>query len=842
MKHLTFYLGFAAVLVASCSTREMDLQTPIQNDVAFRASFEQPVEAGTRVYAGEDLFLRWNAEDRISIFNKNTTNLEYMFTGETDDNAGGFRKVDTGVSVDGKRISHVVSVYPYQEATEISNSEAITVTLPAEQDYNENSFGVGANTMVSVSSGNVLQYKNVGGYLVLKLYGEGVTVSSISLSGNNREILAGKATVTMPLDGTPKAVLADDSSRTITLNCATPVELGATEEESQLFWFVVPPVTFSKGFTITVYDPNGGPFTKSTSSSISIERNMISKIPPMEAGKNPNNIFVSFEDSLFKKYCVSRFDTNKDGEISLSEANEVITIDVERWSITSLRGIEHFINLTILHCNQAKLTSLDVSQNAALRELWCDDNSLTVLDVTHNPKLEDLRCAQNRLTILDVSGNTLLKQLECNDNQLVRLDLSKNTYLTSLHCENNRLASLDLSSNTKLTELHCENNQLASLDLGRHSKLTALHCDNNRLTNLDVSNSTALTELFCQSNQLTGIDVSNKKALRFLWVSDNQLTNLDTRNNPELVSLYCYNNQLTDIDVSHNTALVELQCQRNKLTSLDVSKNTALSSMQCQYNHLTRLDVSNNRKFCELRCSNNPYLLLILLQAGQSIAYLEYDKDIATLCYKPEVVDMGTSVKWASFNLSSRYVMHNTGDYYAWGETMAYYRTLSPLAWKDGNEAGYMWTNYKWGDGSRLTKYNTLSSYGIVDNKTILDPQDDAAHFALGDGWRMPTREEFEELLEVCTVVWGNQWGGNKGFYLTSKITGKELSFYMAGYYSGTDNAAATQGYYWSSSLDPDSPNHAFYLFFDPYEERMGMTSETLYRSAGFSIRPVYAE
>jgi hypothetical protein len=103
------------------------------------------------------------------------------------DNAGGFKKVDSDEFVTGNPSSHIVSVYPYQAATKITESEVLTVTLPAEQSYVQNTFGLGSNTMVSVSSDNVLQYKNVGGYLRLSLYGYDVSVSSIVLKGNNRE-------------------------------------------------------------------------------------------------------------------------------------------------------------------------------------------------------------------------------------------------------------------------------------------------------------------------------------------------------------------------------------------------------------------------------------------------------------------------------------------------------------------------------------------------------------------------------------------------------------------------------------------------------------------------------
>ena len=286
MKHIALYLGIAAALVASCSIQEEDFKAPQQAEVIYYASFEQPSE-GTRVYANEDLYLRWTADDRVSIFGKNTYNQQYRFLGETGDNAGGFNKVDVAEYVTGNPIAHVVSVYPYQSGTKITENEVITLTLPAEQHYAENTFGLGANTMISVTEDNFLQYKNVGGYLVLKLYGNGVSVSSITLKGNNGEKLAGKATVTMPLDGTPSVVMADDAITTVTLTCEKPVQLGLTEEESTQFWFVIPPVSFEEGFTVTVTNSAGESYVKSTTKSYSISRSTLSRMSALKMDLAP---------------------------------------------------------------------------------------------------------------------------------------------------------------------------------------------------------------------------------------------------------------------------------------------------------------------------------------------------------------------------------------------------------------------------------------------------------------------------------------------------------------------------------------------------------------------------
>ena len=277
MRHIALYLGIAAALVASCSTREMDFQVPETDGTRLYAAFEQPAGEGTKVYVNEDLQLRWTADDRVSVFNKTTANQQYRFKGATGDSEGEFEIV--GEPGTGSAIPYVISVYPYEEATAITAGGALAVTLPATQTYAPHSFGPGANTMAALSADENLQFKNLGGYLRVSLYGAGVQVSTLTLQGNKGEKIAGKATVSMTSDGLPSIALADDATTTITLTCAEPVSLGATEAESVDFWFVVPPMTFSEGFTVTV---NGDAFQKATTKSVTITRNHLSKMAPVE--------------------------------------------------------------------------------------------------------------------------------------------------------------------------------------------------------------------------------------------------------------------------------------------------------------------------------------------------------------------------------------------------------------------------------------------------------------------------------------------------------------------------------------------------------------------------------
>jgi len=180
-------------------------------------------------------------------------------------------------------------------------------------------------------------------------------------------------------------------------------------------------------------------------------------------------------------------------------------------------------NITLLECRNNKITSIDISKNAALTELDCSRNQLTSLDVSKNAALTVLDCSGNQLTSLDVSKNAKMKSLKCYTNQLPSLEVSKNAALTELDCSGNPLTSLDVSKNDALTVFHCSNNELTSLDVSKNTTLSELVCPNNQLTSLDVSRNTALTELNCWNNWLTSLDVSKNTALAKLSLSWNQL-------------------------------------------------------------------------------------------------------------------------------------------------------------------------------------------------------------------------------------------------------------------------------------------------------------------------------
>lgn len=208
-------------------------------------------------------------------------------------------------------------------------------------------------------------------------------------------------------------------------------------------------------------------------------------------------------------------------------------------------------------------------------------------------------------------------------------------------------------------------------------------------------------------------------------------------------------------------------------------------------------------------------------------------------------VDLGLSVKWATCNVGAS-LPSDCGSHFAWGETVP------------KNE--FSWKNYKFrvsGEYSKATfnKYITrcdqkqsefvltsqfswvnMSSdsntqnneQGLIDNKVRLELSDDAARVNWSGTWRMPTREELDELITKCDWERDNR---DKVYRVTSKINGNSI---VLPYDCG-------RMCYWSSSLRAEEPFKAYGIEFGyspTFESDMiGWTTES--RCNGLPVRPV---
>lgn len=201
-------------------------------------------------------------------------------------------------------------------------------------------------------------------------------------------------------------------------------------------------------------------------------------------------------------------------------------------------------------------------------------------------------------------------------------------------------------------------------------------------------------------------------------------------------------------------------------------------------------------------------------------------------CNGHDWVDLGlpSGTKWATCNVGVS-KPEEYGNYYAWGET--------------STKTTYDWSTYHYcnGDYDNLTKYCSKSDYGrngFTDNLTTLQSSDDAATANWGAGWRMPTREEFDELITTCTITWTNRNGVNGRLFI-SNVNGNSIFLPAAGNrYDSSLDGDGFCGRYWSSSLRTDYPIKGWYLYFNSDSDYYSMGN--LERYDGHSVRPVLAE
>lgn len=169
-----------------------------------------------------------------------------------------------------------------------------------------------------------------------------------------------------------------------------------------------------------------------------------------------------------------------------------------------------------------------------------------------------------------------------------------------------------------------------------------------------------------------------------------------------------------------------------------------------------------------------------------------------------EYVDLGLSVKWATCNVGAS-SPSDYGDYFAWGETTT--------------KSEYTEENCK----------NRVQGIGDISG----NPEYDAATYNWGSSWRMPTRSEFQELVDRCDWVWTD--GDDKAGYKVFGLNGNSIFLPAAGYCDGSLlNHASMNGTYWSST-PVSATASSYYLLINNGNHNMYWAG----RFYGRSVRPV---
>ncbi|MGX7668063.1 DUF7619 domain-containing protein [Flavobacterium pedocola] len=278
-----------------------------------------------------------------------------------------------------------------------------------------------------------------------------------------------------------------------------------------------------------------------------------------------NNIAKDLSGNSFK------IDSNNDGEIQVSEAQQVSGLLVHNSNISSLVGIGSFVNLTILNCYSNNISQLDLTGLNQLEILNFSYNQVQNFDARSFSNLQYIECSHNVMTTLEVSGLQNMINITCNNNLISNIDFTGLNALTSITCQINRLSSLLLEDLPNLEYVNFDSNLLSSVTINNCDSLDSISLSDNQMQMLSLMNLTNLSGLSCDNNQLASLNLVGLNNLNYLSCSFNQLSNMDFSGVPNLYSFSGDNNDFNSLDFSALPNFGLLNCKNNlNLTSINL--------------------------------------------------------------------------------------------------------------------------------------------------------------------------------------------------------------------------------------------------------------------------------
>lgn len=623
MKKVFAYSILAILVLAGCQVKELEVETTNEQDVLpvleskpFVAIIEDDsVGNGTRTTLDNSGNVLWKQGDQVSIFAGSTVNECYQVTDESEGKISAALNKISGTG-SGSAIENNVAFYPYASAATISKSGSNHVIsgieLPATQSYASESFGNGTFLMAAVTTSTTdmhLKFKNVLGGLKLQLKGT-ASIASISITGNQDEILCGTASVTVSTTSTPSINLTDATAMTVTLDCGEGVQLNA--ETATPFVIALPPMTMEGGFTVVVTDTEGKQMEIKTTKTQTINRSNLLKMPAVEfVGGYITTVLYSWLPEDIGKESITNIefhvndDTITDKQLSASvpvyyEINGT-TVNIYTQAKTfDISGVTALMFWKYSSLKRLVLSNTIIRSAGSFFRMFCDCVALESIEFGN----------------WDTSGLGSMELMFSRCEKLRSLDLSfmntghvNNMYGVFSHCKT--LSSIDISSFntsnvTNMGAMFAECQSLSSLDL-RHFDTKAVTNMNNMflacrtIQSLDLSgfntqNVTDMSQMFCDCQALRTIDLSSFNTqnvenmnLMFYGCSGLEmlpLSNFRTSNCQNMYFMFGWCTFLKELDISsfsseslQNAELMFGSCQRLQKLNLGTFD---LSQVYCQ--------------------------------------------------------------------------------------------------------------------------------------------------------------------------------------------------------------------------------------------------------------------
>lgn len=335
-----------------------------------------------------------------------------------------------------------------------------------------------------------------------------------------------------------------------------------------------------------------------------------------------------------------KIDENNDGELQLSEAQNISYFRDMNGQSSSYDCLQSFTNLEELYCQGNGWTiGINLSNLVHIKKLTLQSNNTTSLNISGCVNLEEINVPYNVLSSLNLIGLINLKKINCAYNYLSSIYLTQTPNLIYLDCTHNSIYSLNLDNLLAIETLGCSQNNLTNLNLVNNINLKALSCYSNYLTSLNLDNQTLLESIMCSQNNLGALNLDNCPNLKSLNCSYTHLSSINTNNHPLLENFICNNNSITTLNLTNNPNLKTLWCNNNLLGqgSLILTNHPLLETLFCHQNYLTRLDISQCPSLNALYCYNNESLVDLNLNNGfdwvPSLNYTGHNlTNIAQIC------------------------------------------------------------------------------------------------------------------------------------------------------------------------------------------------------------------
>ena len=362
---------------------------------------------------------------------------------------------------------------------------------------------------------------------------------------------------------------------------------------------------------------------------------------------------VNFKNALTSSLCVdadlngsyeSDADLNNDGQIQSSEATVIQRLNISNKNITNLTGLQSFINLRVLLCNDNQISVLSLSTGFG--------GALTFL--------QNLDCSHNSLTSLNFypNSNTLanLTTINCSFNQITSLTIS-NTTLTNLNISNNNLSTIVQSNTnyTNLTNLNISNNQFTTYTVD-FPNLTTFDCVGNPLTTLtynrfsnnpiNISNIVTLQNLiFNYQIIVPSINLSQLQSLNNLKVNFATIQNDLILNNLPALNCVDFKSNTSSLTLSNNLGFTEINNGYNSPNTIDIKavnfkiiNSTTISNIDIQSFDVVNFEISNISNLTSLKFPGGLNLQSISLNLLPMLQNLEIGRPNSST--SPNCIDL----------------------------------------------------------------------------------------------------------------------------------------------------------------------------------------------------------